>query len=75
MIYLSTIKQEELVRRSGCSSDFFFASCIHYATCYGSFDDDFAKWAKWGKELMELHIGYETVKPYKLPLLAKLYRL
>jgi predicted helicase len=30
------------------------------------FYDDFKKWAKWGKELMELHIGYETVKPHKL---------
>lgn len=28
--------------------------------------DDFWKWAKWGKELMELHIGYETAKPFKL---------
>jgi predicted helicase len=25
---------------------------------------DFRKWAKWGKTLMDLHIGYETVKPY-----------
>jgi predicted helicase len=25
---------------------------------------DFRKWAKWGKALMDLHIGYETVKPY-----------
>lgn len=29
---------------------------------------DFRKWAKWGKTLMDLHIGYETVKPYPLQL-------
>jgi predicted helicase len=27
---------------------------------------DFWQWADWGKELMELHIGYEEVTPYKL---------
>lgn len=27
---------------------------------------DFWKWAEWGKTLMALHIGYETVKPWKL---------
>jgi predicted helicase len=30
------------------------------------FYKDFAKWRDWGKELMALHIDYETVKPYKL---------
>lgn len=30
------------------------------------FYNDFAKWEKWGKQLMDLHINYETVKPYKL---------
>ncbi|HNY02930.1 MAG TPA: N-6 DNA methylase [Bacteroidales bacterium] len=30
------------------------------------FYDDFRKWAVWGKALMELHIGYETVAPYDL---------
>ncbi len=25
---------------------------------------DFWKWSKWGKELMDLHIGYETVENY-----------
>ena len=29
---------------------------------------DFWQWAKWGKELMDLHINYEEVKPYKLTL-------
>ena len=28
------------------------------------FYSDFRKWAKWGKTLMDLHIGYETQKPY-----------
>ena len=27
---------------------------------------DFWKWADWGDRLMALHIGYETVKPWKL---------
>lgn len=30
------------------------------------FYDDFYQWVKWGKKLMDLHINYETVKPYKL---------
>ncbi|HEY5998345.1 MAG TPA: type ISP restriction/modification enzyme [bacterium] len=30
------------------------------------FYPDFHQWAAWGKELMELHIGYETVEPWKL---------
>ena len=28
------------------------------------FYTDFRKWAKWGKTLMDLHIGYEKQKPY-----------
>ena len=27
---------------------------------------DFWQWADWGKELMDLHIGYEQVSPFKL---------
>ena len=30
------------------------------------FYKDFWQWAEWGKELMELHIGYESVTPAKL---------
>jgi predicted helicase len=30
------------------------------------FYDDFFKWAAWGKQLMELHINYETVAPFEL---------
>jgi predicted helicase len=30
------------------------------------FYPDFWKWAAWGKRLMELHIGYETVEPWPL---------
>ena len=30
------------------------------------FYEDFHQWTKWGKTLMDLHIGYEDVKPYKL---------
>jgi predicted helicase len=30
------------------------------------FYPDFAKWADWGRRLMDLHIGYETVDPWPL---------
>ena len=30
------------------------------------FFKDFWQWSEWGKELMDLHIGYESVKPWKL---------
>lgn len=30
------------------------------------FYPDFRRWADWGKTLMELHIGYETVEPWPL---------
>ncbi len=30
------------------------------------FYPDFAQWADWGKRLMALHIGYETVEPWAL---------
>jgi len=30
------------------------------------FYDDFWQWASWGKKLMDLHLNYETIKPYKL---------
>jgi predicted helicase len=28
--------------------------------------DDFAQWTAWGKQLIELHLNYESAKPYKL---------
>ncbi|WP_017293872.1 type ISP restriction/modification enzyme [Geminocystis herdmanii] len=30
------------------------------------FYDDFWQWAHWGKKLMDLHLNYETIKPYNL---------
>lgn len=30
------------------------------------FYEDFQKWANWGKQLMDLHIDYETATPYPL---------
>jgi predicted helicase len=30
------------------------------------FYDDFFKWATWGKQLMDLHINYETVAPFDM---------
>ncbi len=35
--------------------------------------DDFAKWATWGKQLMDLHLNYETIKPYPLERSEKVY--
>lgn len=33
---------------------------------YGTTLADFRRWAEWGKTLMDLHIGYETVAPWPL---------
>lgn len=33
---------------------------------YGTLRADFWRWADWGRELMELHIGYEQVEPLPL---------
>lgn len=33
------------------------------------FYDDFYQWVAWGKQLMDLHINYETVEPYELQLI------
>jgi predicted helicase len=30
------------------------------------FYDNFYQWVSWGKKLCELHLNYETIKPYKL---------
>ncbi len=30
------------------------------------FYEDFWRWADWGRSLMDLHIGYETVEPFPL---------
>lgn len=32
--------------------------------------DDFYKWVKWGKALMNCHLNYETEKPYNLKLIT-----
>ncbi|MCP4457585.1 MAG: N-6 DNA methylase [Cytophagales bacterium] len=32
--------------------------------------EDFYQWVKWGKALMELHIGYEEVEPFALSVIA-----
>lgn len=34
------------------------------------FYDNFAQWAAWGKALMELHIGYETIEPFALEVIT-----
>jgi len=33
---------------------------------YGSLRADFWRWADWGRELMDLHISYESVEPWPL---------
>jgi predicted helicase len=35
------------------------------------FYDDFQQWAAWGKQLMDLHLNYETVKKYPLKRIDK----
>ena len=30
------------------------------------FKEDFSKWVEWGKQLMDLHIDFESAKPYSL---------
>lgn len=35
------------------------------------FYDDFYQWAAWGKALVNLHISYEQVKPYKVGLVTR----
>lgn len=34
------------------------------------FYKDFWQWSKWGKQLMDLHINYEDVKPYNLKVIS-----
>lgn len=36
------------------------------------FYEDFNKWRNWGKALMEIHINYETVKPFDLNVASEL---
>ena len=33
---------------------------------YGQLRADFWRWAEWGRQLMDLHIGYESVEPWPL---------
>ncbi|NER07627.1 MAG: DNA methyltransferase, partial [Okeania sp. SIO3C4] len=35
------------------------------------FYNEFWKWANWGKELIDLHVDYETVEPYKLKIIEE----
>ena len=35
------------------------------------FYNNFYQWVKWGEQLMNLHIGYETTEPYPLNLIAR----
>jgi len=35
------------------------------------FYDDFQQWSKWGKELMDLHINFETAAPFNLKRVEK----
>jgi len=39
------------------------------------FYDDFQQWAAWGKQLMNLHLNYETVKKYPLKRLDNKFKL
>jgi len=35
------------------------------------FYEDFRKWSEWGKQLMDLHINFETVEPWPLEVIEK----
>ncbi len=37
------------------------------------FYDDFNQWKNWGKQLMDLHLNYETIKPYPLQIVETLH--
>lgn len=37
--------------------------------------DNFLQWVNWGEKLMNLHIGYEKVEPYKLETQETLYEI
>ena len=39
------------------------------------FYEDFKQWSNWGKALMDLHINYESVKPFKLEQEEIIYEL
>ena len=39
------------------------------------FYDNFQQWANWGKQLMELHIGYEKAAPYNLEATEIIYEI
>jgi predicted helicase len=67
-------------KRAGVSKDAIFHyvyACLHdpvWRDTYAinlrrefprvPFHDDFAAWAEWGRQLMDLHINYETVAPW-----------
>jgi predicted helicase len=69
-------------KKAGVTKDVIFAYCyavLHdpiYREKYAlnlkrefpriPFYDDFAKWARWGQELLDLHISYEKAKPFRL---------
>jgi predicted helicase len=71
----------EYGKKAGVTKDAIFAYCyavLHdplYREKYAlnlkrefpriPFYDDFAKWAGWGQQLLDLHIGYEKAKPFK----------
>lgn len=68
-------------KKAGVTKDAIFAYCyavLHdplYREKYAlnlkrefpriPFYDDFAQWAGWGQQLLDLHIGYENAKPFK----------
>ena len=72
---------EDCVERDITAEDIFhYTYAVLYDPCYRKryalnlkrefphipFHADFAKWAVWGKQLMDLHLNYETVEPYPL---------
>jgi very-short-patch-repair endonuclease len=80
LIALTTPVEEEVKRRITKEDIFHYVYAVLHHPAYRKkyeldlkrelprvpFYDDFWKWAAWGKRLMELHLNYESAKPFGL---------
>ena len=80
LIALTTPVEEEVKRRITKEDIFHYVYAVLHNPAYRKkyeldlkrelprvpFYEDFWKWAAWGKRLMDLHLNYESVKPFGL---------
>jgi very-short-patch-repair endonuclease len=80
LIALTTPVEQEVKRRITKEDIFHYVYAVLHNPAYRKkyeldlkrelprvpFYDDFWKWAAWGKRLMELHLNYESAKPFGL---------